>query len=62
MPSFQGQLNEDQLLGLIAYIKSIGVGAARGIDGREMDPGVKMQEFNPPPADYSSTNSDPRKR
>lgn len=49
MPTYQGQLSEEQLGQLIAYIKSLGVGTrpGEGVGGR-MDAGSKMQEQNPP--------------
>jgi cytochrome c oxidase subunit 2 len=45
MPSYQGQLSEEQLMQIIAYIKSLGAGATPGAGGQRMDPGTKMQEL-----------------
>lgn len=59
MPSFQGQLSEEQVMCLVAYIKSLGKDAKLGND---IHLGNKMQELNPQPADMSSRNSDPGKR
>jgi cytochrome c oxidase subunit II len=63
MPSYQGQLTEDQLMQLLAYIKSLGAGApGPGVGGQRMDPGTKMQELLPPPPDLESRSSSPRER
>jgi cytochrome c oxidase subunit 2 len=63
MPGYQGQLSEDQLMQLIAYIKSLGVGApGPGVGGQRMDPGQKMQELLPPPPDMESRSSSPKQR
>jgi cytochrome c oxidase subunit 2 len=59
MPSYQGLLNEEQVMCLVAYIKSLGKDAKLGND---INLGNKMQELNPPAPDMSSRNSDPYKR
>lgn len=59
MPTFQGQLTEEQVMCLVAYIKTLGKDAKIGND---IKVGNKMQEYNPQPPDMSSRNSDPHKR
>lgn len=49
MPSYQGQMTEEQLMELVAYIKTLGVGGRPGVGGNQMDLGVRMQELNPQP-------------
>jgi cytochrome c oxidase subunit 2 len=62
MPGFQGQMTEEQLYQLIAYIKSLGQGAGPGAGGQRMDPGIKMREENPTPRSLNRENSDQYKR
>ena len=50
MPGYQGQMTEEQLMQLIAYIKGLGQGAGPGAGGQRMDPGIKMREEKPDPA------------
>src|SRR2546423_12937028 len=50
MPSYQGQLTEEQLMQLVAYIKSVS-STESGAGGQRMDLGVKMQEQYPQPPD-----------
>ena len=59
MPSFRGQMSEEQLADLIAYIKSLGKDVPLGND---MPVGNKMQELSPQRPQGSSRNSDGSKR
>ena len=58
MPSYQGQLSEEQVNQLIAYIKTL-----QPVNpGNSMDLGIKMQEQNTQKPYMRSRNSDGSKR
>jgi len=54
MPTYQGQISEEQLVALVEYIKSMRPG---GPVERELQPGQRMQEQSPRPADLSTGQS-----
>jgi cytochrome c oxidase subunit 2 len=54
MPTFQGQITEEQLVSLVEYIKSMRPG---GPAERELQPGQRMQEQSPRPPELSTGQS-----
>ncbi|MDB5295589.1 MAG: cytochrome c oxidase, subunit, partial [Phycisphaerales bacterium] len=58
MPSYQGQLTEEQVNQLVAYIKTL----SPNNPGNQMDLGIKMNEQNPVRPEIRSRNSDSGKR
>jgi len=54
MPTYQGQITEDQLVSLVEYIKSMRPG---GPAERQLEPGQRMQEQSPPAPDLSTGQS-----